>query len=919
MAGKPLLMFPKPTLASREKKKQGFGSDSYHYPAFQEQKDRLTPQFESMYQSFIADTTTGIEPELVLVIETIGKIEDFQRAVSAIPGLEWLAEIDEEEMEPDEDYYTVRKVGKRLFYKKIDEIDCKQSSKIWDILEENGFVDKDGYVTDKKPGEFKQLIPEELSEYKEQIINAIENKILEDRKIPISGRLFLTMSNEQAMEKLLNLWKQWDKEGKKLPWGYTTWETIFKHIKSIRKWDIQDRLRDTGIIDFWKEELAIKKGTVSKIAFKIELWYRNDAKRREISKRVEQFIAEEKGNIIATCIIEDIRFHAIKAELSPESIEKAINFEYAKIFNCNDVMFFRPIGQSISEIYPDGVEGDFEVGIVSGKPVVAILDGAPFVNHSLLQNRLILDDPDDFGSDYQANGRRHGTAMASLVCHGELDAREEPLSRPVYFRPIMKPNPEDFVSQPPAEIVPKNIFLEDLIERSVRRIFEGDRSEKAVAPTVKIINLSICDPSRMFFNQLSSCARLLDWLSEKYQVLFCVSAGNITSDIDLQKNLQSIKTLSDEELTKLTMQIIQTDIRNRKILAPADSINAITIGAVHADWSSITNIGNRIDILPNQLLPSPISALGFGFRKSIKPEIYLTGGRQLYDYAANKYRVSGSGEAPGQCVATAPVMAGETKRCVYTRGTSNSAALASRGAAQIYEVLDLLMSENRHEIADKNIAVILKALLIHSASWGDSCKILEACLKNENNSQFFKKTVARHIGFGIPDISRVLECTAQRATAIGHGKIEKDKKHDFRFPLPPSLSGLNEMRRLTITLAWFSPINAGNRKYRRANLSFEPPKDIEGITWVDRINADWQQVKNGTVQHEVLKGEQVATYQDGEFLNISVVCREDAGGLDKEVYYGLAVTLETSEGVGIPIYEEIKNRISVTVPIKENI
>ena len=73
---------------------------------------------------------------------------------------------------------------------------------------------------------------------------------------------------------------------------------------------------------------------------------------------------------------------------------------------------------------------------MSGKPVVAILDGVPFVNHSILENRLILDDPDGFGSAYQAKERGHGTVMASLVCHGELDAKEESLPRPLYFRPI---------------------------------------------------------------------------------------------------------------------------------------------------------------------------------------------------------------------------------------------------------------------------------------------------------------------------------------------------------------------------------------------------------------------------------------------------------------------------------------------------
>lgn len=172
------------------------------------------------------------------------------------------------------------------------------------------------------------------------------------------------------------------------------------------------------------------------------------------------------------------------------------------------------------------------------------------------------------------------------------------------------------------------------------------------------------------------------------------------------------------------------------------------------------------------------------------------------------------------------------------------------------------------------------------------------------------------MGFGIPNIQRVLECTSQRATAIGYGKIKKEDRHDFRFPLPPSLSGRNEMRRLTITLAWFSPINSANRKYRKANLSIEPSNEIIGV---DRINADWQQVKKGTVQHEVLEGSKVVSYQDGNFLKIPVVCREDAESLDEEVYYGLAVTLETGESVGIPIYEEIKDRIRIPLQVEEKI
>ena len=465
MPERPLLIFPDYTKARRDIPRPRFGFTPYHYPDFQRQKDILTPQFESMYQSFITDTTEGIEPESVLVIETIGKIDDFQRAVRAVTGLEWLAEIDEEDIEPDEDYYQICKIGKLLFYEKIDDINSIQSSQLWNILKENEFIDKDGFATEKELGNFRQFIPDELSGYSEKIISAIEGKISENKKKGISGRLYLCMSNKQAMEKVKSLWNQWDSRDKKLPRDFGKWTDIFKCLKSVRRWDIQDRLRETGIIEYWKEELEFKKDYASKIPFEIELWYKrgNDKKRRNIQENIEKLISEENGNVIASCTINEICFHAIRAELPPESIKKVINSEYTRIFRSNDVMFFRPVGQCSVEIYHEGEEGDFQAGNVSGDPVVAIFDGDPFVNHALLENRLILDDSDDFGSAYQANERKHGTAMASLICHGELDANEEPLRRPVYFKPIMKPDTEDFINQSRTERIPKEYFLEDII------------------------------------------------------------------------------------------------------------------------------------------------------------------------------------------------------------------------------------------------------------------------------------------------------------------------------------------------------------------------------------------------------------------------------------------------------------------------
>jgi len=914
MPERPLLIFPTPAVAGRVKMKTGFGSSNYHFPSPSRQKDRLTARFDSMIQSFITDSTEGIEPEYVLVLETTGKIDDFERAIRAVPGLEWLAEIDTDEIEADDDFYEIAKIGKRLFYTQIDDITTKQSSDIWTALKDNDFINKNGYIKGKHLDDFTEFIPECLVEYSGTIMSVINEKIAGTKEKLISGRLFLSMSNQQAISNLLSEWNKWpdniDVLSKK-------WVEIFSQLKGIRKWGIQDRLRETGIEKYWKAELDIKKGTASKIPFEIELWYRKGStKRNAIQAELEQLIESENGSVITKCIIDEIRFHAIKAELPPENIERVLSSEYTKLFECDDVMFFRPTGQCVADVYPEGAEAEtFQEGEVSGDPVLAILDGDPFIYHSLLENRLIVEDPDDFGSAYQAKGRKHCTAMASLICHGELDAGESSLPRPIYVRPIMKPDPDDFIHNPPREHIPKEHFFEDLILRSVRRIFEGEGEEKPVFNKIKIINLSICDPTRMFFHQLSSCAKLLDWLSEKYQVLFCISAGNNVADIDLEKSKAELSQVTDEEIIKHTMKIVRGDIRNHRLMAPADSVNALSIGAIHADKSNMSNQGNRVDILPTQELPSPITAHGYGFRNSINPEIYLQGGRQLYDYINNnQYRINDIGMAPGQKVAAAPVNPGERNREIYIRGTSNSAALASRGSALIYEALDELRSEAETDIPDKYMAVIIKTLLVHGASWGNSFDVLENCLKTRDNSHLFKRIAARYLGYGIPDIKRVIECTERRATAIGYGSIKKDEKHEFRFPLPPSLSGLNEMRRLIITLAWLSPVNAENRKYRKANLSFNPPGDKAGVK---RVNADGRQVKNGTIQHEVLEGSEVVTYQDGDNLKIDVVCREDAETLDESVNYGLAVTLEVSEDVEISIYEEIKQRIEVKIQIDE--
>ena len=72
----------------------------------------------------------------------------------------------------------------------------------------------------------------------------------------------------------------------------------------------------------------------------------------------------------------------------------------------------------------------------NAEPIAAIFDAIPVQAHPLLTGRLSIDDPDDLEAR-AVGGRIHGTAMASLVLHGDLNDAPTPLTRRVYFRPVM--------------------------------------------------------------------------------------------------------------------------------------------------------------------------------------------------------------------------------------------------------------------------------------------------------------------------------------------------------------------------------------------------------------------------------------------------------------------------------------------------
>jgi len=855
MTEHPLLIFPEPARA--ESAIRGGGGGNVRLPTAERQSGRLAPQFQRLQQAMdrqrlaLQATSLGIEPERALVLETIGSVDRFINAIKKIPGLEWLGEF---------------------------EID--------DIAPEYGFEDE------------------------------------KDPQKELKGQLFLVMTDRRALQELQTLFTNWQQNCEaKFPKGLAPLKHAFAHLRTIRPWDAEDRIRDTGLLEDWKDRIAHGQEVVP---FEADLWFReNTGRQREAETYLGNVVDFLGGEIVQQCVIPQIAYHGVLGripigELS-ELLSEMARFRDFRLLHCEAIMHVRPVGQCASRVAEDLSQTDAlgdqgEPDLPQGEPIVGLFDGLPLTAHRLLDGRLIVDDPDGYESAYQARERVHGTAMASLICHGDLDEGGGPVGTPVYVRPIMQPHRRfdgQFLEGIPEEVLPV-----DLVHRAVRRLYEGEGSEPPVAPSVRVLNLSVCDLSRPFDRGMSSWARLLDWLSWKYNVLFVVSAGNHPGDIELKVPRASLGNLTAEGRQKAVIEAIAADTRHRRLLSPAETFNGITLGATHADSSIPAANPSLIDPFARAGLPSTISAHGPGYRRTIKPDIFLPGGRQFLSeklgtaHANAVLETTYFNRPPGQCVA-APGAAGELDRTLHTRGTSNAAALASRWASSLFDVIGQLRSQHGASLPPEYDAVLLKTLLVHGADWGDAWTLYESILKKPHNRLTFTDYVGRFFGYGSANMAKVMVCTDQRVTVLGVGELDDGEGQEFLLPLPPSLSAVTEKRRLTVTLAWLTPVNSMRQKYRIAHLWFSPKNSLA----TDRICADHRAVQRGTVQHEVLESAKAVDFQDGETITIKVNCRADAGDIPEPIRYALAVTLEVAEGIDIPIYQEVRDRLRIRIPI----
>ncbi len=868
MPDRPLLILPRPVPIDRAS--QGGGGQVITVPSLAEQRRRLESRFQAVVDSFqtVQATPDGLAPEQVIVLETIGEsIDGLAEAAQNIPGLEWIAELD------------------------LD-----------DVVPQAGF------------------------------------SLTKDPTKELSCRLYAFVSNQAAIERLLGLWDEWIQDPTlRARSGFGAFKNLFKHLRDLRRWSAVDRLLGTHFVEDLQGQLNEGYGDVT---FEVDLFCReSQAARGTAAANVRSLAQVDGAQALSEYAVPEIGYHGMlfrmPAANAQVTLTAILQERYTRLIQCEHVFLFRPQGQArIPRFEPVGSEQRIPVEMATrsapnGQPVIALLDGLPLVRHAALDGRVRLDDPEGFAPRYtRPEEHCHGTAMASVILHGDLNHSTETLSQPIYARPIFVPI-TDLNGHFAYEGTPPDRLLVDLVHAAVRGLFES-----AEGRAVKVIHLALGNPKQPFDREMSPLARLLDWLAWEYRVLFLVSSGNHEHEFVVPCPRHELAGLPPEQLAAASMRSLVNGRAERRVLSPAESINAVTLGSVHADAATEFLLGPRIDAHGNGRIPSPLAAVGAGFRRALKPDVLLPGGRALFgidpvfNNESTRFVLGTLIGPPGIKVAAPGVRPAELDRANWTCGSSNATALAAHLCGRIAERLQLLRGASDAELwRDADDAVLIKCLLIHGAAWGPADAFIEKTFRPILEDRYRKDTAGRRhvtdelrrlkadlLGYGEIDAARCLFCSDQRVTLLGWSKIGADQGQQFELPLPPALSAQRVQRTLTVTLAWCSPVNPKHRLLRRSQLWF----DVHGENFLapKSTGVDAPAARRGTVEHRIMTGITATPIGDADTLALRVNCKAEAGKLNERVPYALAATLELAEPLRVSIYDQMASRVAPRVGVR---
>lgn len=277
----------------------------------------------------------------------------------------------------------------------------------------------------------------------------------------------------------------------------------------------------------------------------------------------------------------------------------------------------------------------------------------------------------------------------------------------------------------------------------------------------------------------------------------------------------------------------------------------------------------------------------------------------------------------GQQAAAPDVYGGTLDHVRRSTGTSNAAALTTRSGILIAEALQEVVEQSGERWQDlQTRAVMVKALLSHGCCWGDIGRLLDGAYPPIGTTKWRRRreTITRFLGFGRPQVERVIGGATNRVTLLADDRITAGGLHEYRIPIPTALRGSREFRRITLTLAWSTPIHPSVTVYRGVGLD---------IVDADGTRRFWKAVgsvpqphpddsRRGTTIHLIYEGTKRVTSIPSDGLFIGVQARElHSAFAGAKVPYSLAVTIEVAQSVRADIHAEVVSRARLRTRVRQ--
>ena len=202
--------------------------------------------------------------------------------------------------------------------------------------------------------------------------------------------------------------------------------------------------------------------------------------------------------------------------------------------------------------------------------------------------------------------------------------------------------------------------------------------------------------------------------------------------------------------------------------------------------------------------------------------------RLVRSHSHIEVRPAGPMRAAGLRVA-APPRDGRENLDGHTNGSSAAAALGSRTAHRIHDALELAYGADFFALSHLQRAVLLKALLAHTAKWPDeTAEIIRRVIGPADSRLSYqrKENIRRFLGFGMVEPEDAVACAADRATFWAAGALQRDKISTVNVPVPIAMGGRAQPHSLSATLAWFTPTAPGRKSYRTVRLKLLEPAGL---------------------------------------------------------------------------------------------